>query len=43
MPNWPDRDGALINQFVKQLELVRYGAPYRAKSAECSQHGALRK
>ena len=30
MPNWPDQDEALINQFVKQLNLVCYSAPYRS-------------
>lgn len=30
MPDWPDQDEALINQFVKQLNLLRYGAPYRS-------------
>ena len=30
MPTWPDQDETLINQFVKQLNLVRYSAPYRS-------------
>ena len=30
MPNWPDQDKTLINQFVKQLNLVCYSAPYRS-------------
>jgi integrase/recombinase XerD len=30
MPNWPDQDEALINQFVKQLNLNCYSAPYRS-------------
>src|SRR5580658_1798812 len=30
MPNWPDQDETLINQFVKQLNLNCYSAPYRS-------------
>ena len=30
MPNWPDQDETLINQFVKQLNLACYSAPYRS-------------
>ena len=30
MPHWPDEDEALINQFVKQLNLNCYSAPYRS-------------
>lgn len=30
MPNWPDQDETLINQFVKQLDLACYSAPYRS-------------
>jgi integrase/recombinase XerD len=30
MANWPDNDEALINEFVKQLNLVRYSAPFRS-------------
>jgi integrase/recombinase XerD len=30
MPNWPDQDETLINQFVKQLNLICYSAPYRS-------------
>ena len=30
MPNWPDQNETLINQFVKQLKLNCYSAPYRS-------------
>ena len=30
MPNWPDQDETLINQFVRQLNLNCYSAPYRS-------------
>jgi integrase len=30
MPNWPDQNETLINQFVKQLNLNCYSAPYRS-------------
>ncbi|MGA9107190.1 MAG: tyrosine-type recombinase/integrase [Bryobacteraceae bacterium] len=30
MPNWPDQDETLINQFVSQLNLAYYSAPYRS-------------
>ena len=30
MPNWPNQDETLINQFVKQLNLNCYSAPYRS-------------
>jgi len=30
MPNWPDQDETLINQFVSQLNLACYSAPYRS-------------
>jgi hypothetical protein len=30
MPNWPDQDETLINDFVKQLNLACYSAPYRS-------------
>ena len=30
MPNWPDQDETLINQFVKELNLNCYSAPYRS-------------
>jgi site-specific recombinase XerD len=31
MPTWPDKDEALISQFVKQLNLACYSAPYRSR------------
>src|ERR1700685_119294 len=30
MPSWPDQNETLINQFVKQLNLNCYSAPYRS-------------
>jgi site-specific recombinase XerD len=30
MPNWPDQDETLIKQFVDQLNLACYSAPYRS-------------
>src|SRR5579864_2328723 len=42
MPNWPDQDETLINQFVKELNLNGYSAPYRSRLRQFQRFVARR-
>ena len=41
MTDWPDKDGALILEFVNQLKLFRFAGSYRAYRSCCNDSKAL--